>query len=426
VVRARTRRPFGRDFRLYFASQVVSQIGTSFTQFALPLLVFKLTGSPTNLAITTAATFVPYLLFGLVLGAVADQVDRRRMMIAVDLARAAVIVVLPILSVTDQLQVEHIYVVAFLQSTLGILFDCGEFAAVPSLVPADDLVTANGWIMATNNAGQVLGPAVAGLLLAVIPAADLLFVDAASFLLSALALMSIRQSFNTGDQPRDDDGTSRLRSVFRDVGEGLRYVLGHPVLRTISLMMALINFVGATQGTQIVLFAKVELDATDGQVGVLFAAGSAGVVLVSLAAGAIRRRLSFAVTALGALVVSGVSLSLMGVFPWYPAALVLWGAANGFGLLLNINTGALRQAIVPPHMFGRVISIAGVLAWSAIPVGAVAGAKIIEATDNVRAVYIGIGLITAGIAAAFAFSPVAEGDRYLEEAKADKAAAAAA
>ncbi len=64
MARTRTRRPFGRDFRLYFASQVVSQIGTSFTQFALPLLVFKLTGSPTNLAITTAATFVPYLLFG--------------------------------------------------------------------------------------------------------------------------------------------------------------------------------------------------------------------------------------------------------------------------------------------------------------------------------------------------------------------------
>ena len=420
------RRPFGRDFRLYFASQVVSQVGTSFTQFALPLLVFKLTGSPTNLAITTAATFVPYLLFGLVLGAVADQVDRRRMMIAVDLGRAAVILVLPILSVTDQLQVEHIYVVAFVQSTLGILFDCGEFAAVPSLVPADDLVTANGWIMATNNAGQVLGPAVAGLLLAVVPVADLLFVDAASFLLSALALMSIRQSFNTADRPHEDDGSSRLRSVFRDVGEGLRYVLGHPVLRTISLMMALINFVGATQGAQIVLFAKEELDATDGQVGVLFAAGSAGVVLVSLAAGAIRRRLSFAVTALGALVVSGVSLSLMGLFTWYPAALVLWAAASGFGLLLNINTGALRQAIVPPHLFGRVISIAGVLAWSAIPLGAVAGAAIIEATNDVAAVYVGIGIITAGIATAFAFSPVADGDRYLEEAKAAKEAAAAA
>jgi hypothetical protein len=155
-------------------------------------------------------------------------------------------------------------------------------------------------------------------------------------------------------------------------------------------------------------------------VGVLYGAGSAGVVVVGLLAGPIRRRLSFAVTALGALVVSGLALAVMGLVTWYPAALLLWAVASGFGLLLNINTGALRQAIVPPHLFGRVISIAGVLAWSAIPLGAVAGAKVIEATDDVGAVYVGIGLLTAAIAAAFWFSPVRDGDRYLAEAKAAK------
>jgi MFS family permease len=419
---SRSRRSFGRDFRLYFTSQVVSQLGTSFTQFALPLIVFRLTGSPTNLALTMVATFVPYLLFGLVLGAVVDQVDRKRMMVAVDLARAAVISVLPILSITDNLEVWHIYVVAFVLSTLGILFDCGEFAAVPSLVPADDLVTANGWIMATNSAGQVLGPVLAGVLLAVVPVANLLLVDAASFLVSALALMAIRGSFNTGDPPTDEGTpeTSRLRATFRGVGEGLRYVLHHPVLRTISLMMALINFVGASHGAQLVLFAKEELDATDTQVGLLYGAGSAGVVIIGLVAGPIRRRLSFAVTALGALVVSGLACALMGAWLWYPAAVVLWAVYSGFGLLLNINTGALRQAITPPHMFGRVISIAAVLAWSAIPLGAILGAQIIEATGDVAAVYVATGLLTAAIAAAFAFSPVAEGDRYLAEAAASR------
>jgi MFS family permease len=413
----------GRDFRLYFTSQVVSQLGTSFTQFALPLLVFKLTGSPTNLALTTAATFVPYLLFGLVLGAVVDQVDRRRMMILVDLGRAAVIAVLPMLSAAGALEVWHIYVVAFVGSTLGILFDCGEFAAVPSLVPADDLVTANGWIMATNSAGQVLGPVLAGLLLALVPVASLLWVDAASFLVSSVVLLSIRQSFNSGDAPAlaGDAAASRLRRVRRDVVDGLRYVLGHPVLRSISLMMALINFVSSSSQSQLVLFAKERLAATDTEVGVLFAAGSAGVVVVSLFAGRIRRRLSFAVTALGALVVCGLALAAMGLVRWLPLALLLWAVSSGFGLLLNINTGSLRQAIVPPHMFGRVISIAGVLAWSAIPLGAIAGAKAIEATDNVAAVYVVMGLLTAAIAAAFAFSPVREGDRYLEEAKARQA-----
>lgn len=421
------RTTFGRDFRLYFGSQVVSQLGSSFTQFALPLLVFKMTGSATNLALTTAATFVPYLLFGLVLGAVVDQVDRRRMMLSVDLARGVLIAVLPVLYLTDTLRVEHIYAVAFLQSSLGILFDCGEFAAVPSLVPADDLVTANGWIMATNSAGQVLGPVLAGVLLAIMPVADLLFVDAATFVLSSLALLSIRNSFNSADAPEPDvAATSRLRRVGRDVREGLRYVLGHPVLRTISLMMAIINFVSATEFTQLVLFAKEELAASDTQVGILYAAGSAGVVVIGLLAGRIRRRLSFAVTALGALVVSGVALAGFGLVRWFPASLVLWAAASGFGLLLNINTGALRQAIVPPQLFGRVISIAGVLAWSAIPLGAIAGAKVIEASGNVGAVYVGMGVLTACIAAAFTFSPIREGDRYLAEAKAAKEMATAA
>jgi MFS family permease len=183
-------------------------------------------------------------------------------------------------------------------------------------------------------------------------------------------------------------------------------------------MMALINFVGATHATQLVAFAKERLAATDTQVGILYAAGSAGVVLLGLLAGRIRKRLSFAVTALGALVVSGLSVAAMGLTRSLAPALVLWAAYSGFGLLLNINTGALRQAIVPPHLFGRVISIAGVLAWSAIPLGALAGAAFIEATDDIASVYVVTGLLTAAIAATFSFSPVRHGDRYLAEAKA--------
>lgn len=423
-MRRRTR--FNRDFKLYFGSQVVSQLGTSFTQFALPLLVFKLTGSATDLALTTAATFVPYLLFGLVLGAVVDQVDRRRMMVSVDLARGAVIAVLPLLSLTGDLEVEHVYAVAFLQSTLGILFDCGEFAAVPSLVPSGDLVTANGWIMSTNSAGQVLGPVLAGGLLAIVPVAQLLLVDAATFVLSAMALLAIRSSFNAADAPAAHAAPgSRVRRVLRDVTTGLRYVLGNPVLRTISLMMAIINFVAASQGAQLVLFAKEVLAASDAQVGLLYAAGSAGVVVIGLVAGPIRRRLSFVVTALGALVVSGLALAAFGVVRWFPASVVLWAVASGFALLFNINTGALRQAIVPPQLFGRVISIAGVLAWSAIPLGALAGARVIEATGDVAGVFVGMGLLIALIALVFSRSPVGQGDRYLAEAEEVRAAKAA-
>lgn len=408
-----------RDFWVYFAGQTISQVGSSFTNFALPLLVFKLTGSPTNLALTTAAEFVPYLLFGLVLGAIVDRVDRKRLMVSVDVVRAAVIAVLPVLSLLGVLRVEEIYAVAFIQATMGILFDSGEFAAVPSLVGRDELVTANARIMSTNSAGQIVGPVLAGALVALLPSvAYLLFIDAGTFLASSFALLLIRRSFNDAAPDRTvvTGVAAKLHSLFGDIREGLSYVLHHPVLRSISVMMALINFVSTTTWAQLVLFGKRAFGASDFQVGVLYAAGAAGIFLVSTLAGPLRRRLSFPVVALGALVVDGVATAVMAVVPWYLAAVVLWAAAVGFGLLLNINTGALRQAIVPSHMFGRVISIAGVLAWSANPLGALAGAAVIKATGDVRLVYFLVGTLTAVIALAFAFSPIRHGERYLARA----------
>jgi len=355
-----------------------------------------------------------------VLGAVVDRVDRKRAMIGTDLARGASIAVLPVLAAVGLLRVEYIYAVGFVQATLGIVFDAGEFAAIPSLVATDDLVTANGRIMAVNQATGILGPALAGALVALMSAVDLLFVDAASFALSALTLAAIRTSFNPERTPVEQpaEPPSVVRSLLQDVREGLDYVWHHPVLRSISIMMALINFFGSSAYTQLVLFAKRVFAASDQQVGWLFAAGSAGVVLVGLSAGWLRRRLSFPVVALGALVVSGLCMAGMAYSPWFWLALVLWAGQNGFGLLLNINTAALRQAIVPNHLLGRIMSIAGVLAWSAIPLGALAGAAVIRATDDVAVVYLGMGLITAAIAAAFALSPIRHGERYLAEAKA--------
>src|SRR6266542_4408764 len=109
----------------------------------------------------------------------------------------------------------------------------------------------------------------------------------------------VRRRFNL---ERDAEGEGpRRRAIFREVLEGLRYVLGHPVLRSISAMMALVNLVGSTVHAQLVLFSKERLQATDAEIGILFSAGSVGVVVLSLAAGPLRRRWRFSTVALGAL-----------------------------------------------------------------------------------------------------------------------------
>src|SRR5829696_686655 len=198
------------DFGRFWLGQTISNLGSSFTFFALPLLVFTLTGSPINLGITTAAEFVPYLLFGLVIGAWVDRVDRKRLMIATDLARAAVIATIPLLAAADTLTVGWIYAVAFASATLTIAFDAAEFAAIPSLVPsADDLVTANGRVHASYSTAQIAGPLLAGLLITVAPVQQVLWVDAASFLVSAGALALIGRAFNASKE----EGPRRLSAT---------------------------------------------------------------------------------------------------------------------------------------------------------------------------------------------------------------------
>ena len=403
----------GGDFRRFWAGQTISNLGGAFTIFALPLLVFKLTGSALNLGLITAFEFLPYLLFGLLIGAWADRVDRKRLMIFTDVAQAVVIATIPLLAASDLLEIWWVYVVAFVSSVLKIAFDAGEFAAIPSLVGTDDLVKANGRVQASYSAAFFLGPLLAGALLAVIPVQDVFLFDAFSFLVSALALSLVRRSFNAEDS---DERT--VAGIRRDVVEGLRYVLGHPVLRNISIMMALINLVVVTTQSQLVLFAKERLGADDPQVGLLYSAGSLGIVFLSLAAGPVRERLSFSKAALGALMLDGLLTIVFAAVGNYWLALPVWALTMGLGIFFNINTSSLRQQIVPNHMLGRVQSIAAVLAWSAIPVGSLLGGLVIESTGNVALVYGAIGVLVFLIALSFSFTALGHAENYLEDAPA--------
>ena len=398
-------RSLGHDFWSFWAGQTISNFGSSITQFALPLLVYQLTGSALDLGIAFAAGGLPYPLFGLAIGAWTDRVDRKRLMIGTDLARAVVVATVPAAAALGVLSVTWIYVVLFVSTTLSIAFDTAEFAVIPALVRQDDLVTANGRIQASFSAASIVGPLVAGALLAVIALPALIAVDAASFLVSAASVGIIRGAL----QGRRADA----RDLRADIVEGLRYVLRHPVLRNISIMMALVNFIGSSMWAQIILFAKVQYAATDAEIGLLFSAGGIGVVVLSLAAGPLRRRWSFGVVALGSLMLGGLATVATTVVPWYGVGVVLWAMRNGLGTLFNINTGSLRQAIVPEHLLGRIRSVAAVLAWSANPLGAIAGAYAVERTGNVVLVYAVIGVATFLIPLYFyLFSPLGHAERY--------------
>jgi predicted MFS family arabinose efflux permease len=405
------------DFWKFWGGQTLSNLGSSFTQWAVPLLVYKLTHSAVSLGVATAATFLPYLLFGLLIGAWMDRVDRKKAMIALDLLNAAVIFSIPLVATFGDLTVWLIYAVTFIQSTIFIAFQAGEFAAIPSLVSTDDLVTANGRIQASYSAAQVAGPLLAGLFVSFMSIQWVMAFDSASFVVSALTLSLVGRSFNTPTEGEVKEPTT----ILHDVREGLRYVMGHPVLRNISLMMALINFVGATTFTQLVLFAHDRLDVGARGVGALFAAGAGGVVVTGLLAGRLRKRFSFTALAMTSLMLMGAIEVVFAGMRWFWIALPLWGLAGGLGILFNINTGSLRQAIVPNHMLSRILSIAAVLAWSAIPAGALIGGLVVKATGNVALVYGVIGILNICIAAFFRFfTALGDAQRYVDERKAEE------
>lgn len=395
------------DFWKFWTGETISNFGTSMTQFAIPLLVFKLTGSAVLLGGTVALVGLPHLLFGLVIGAWSDRLDRKRLMIAVDLVSAVIIASIPLAGALGLLSIAWIYVALFTAATVYIFFESAQFAAIPSLVGHDQLVTANGRIQASFAAAGILGPLVAGALLVFVPIEDLLYVDAASFVVSAIALSLVRRSFNA-ERP------AARTSIRADVAEGLRYVWHHPVLRNISVMMAMINFVSVTIYAQLVLYAKQRFAASDSEVGLFFAAAGVAVVVCSLAAGPLRARWSFGNVALGALMTSGLVTIALAYAPSLPLAILLSASNAGLGILFNINTGSLRQAIVPAHMLGRIISVAAVLAWSMNPLGAMIGGVIVERTGDIVSVYAAIGAIVFAIALYFRVaSPLGHAEDHL-------------
>lgn len=419
-----TRHKLGGDYWKFLTGQTISSLGGAFTIFALPLLVFKLTGSAFALGVTAAVVYLPYLFFGLIIGALVDRANRRRVMIVTDLARTVVIATIPLLAALGLLSIWWIYIVAFIQTTLGIFFESCEFAAIPSLVAKDDLIAANGRIQASYSAGRIFGPLLAGALVIVLPVSMVLLGDALSFLISALTLLSIRRSFNAAPdqaeqpaEPAEPAGPTGVRaylySLSGDITAGLRYIFGNPLLRSITLMMVLINFVYCPVFTQIVFFARHQLTASDPQIGWFFSASGIGIIALSLVADRVRKHWSFSMVALGVPMLMGLLIITFSFLHSYWIALLIWAAIFGLSTLYNINDVSLRQAIVPNEMLGRVITVENSLSWSVIPLGTFLGGLAIQLTHNVALIYAACGTLILLVAIAFVFTALAHADRYL-------------
>jgi len=399
------------DFWIYWIGQTISLIGNALTSFALPLLVFKLSGSALDLGIATASAWLPYLIFGLPIGTWVDRINRKGFMISMDIVRAALLAVLPTLALLGHLPLWWIYLVLFLNVTLSIGFNAAGYAAIASLVRAEELVQANGLIQASSWLSLVAGPLLATLLLTRISLQGVLWVDAASFLVSAASLALVRTSFNR-TSPRTE-----ARSAFgRDLAQGLRYVLSHPLLRALALIALLANLALGTIVAQLVLVAKNVFAASDAQVGVFATALGIGGAIASLLAGPLKRSLSYGVLLLGSLLLFGVLTIVLVLTHSYWAGVVLWGCMFGMIGFFDTAFPAIVQAIAPNEALGRVTTFIETLAVLSVPLSAVLGGWIIDRVGSVSLVFSILGGFVTLVALVFLGSPLAHVERYLPQA----------
>jgi MFS family permease len=384
------------DFLKFWLGETISVFGSSITGLALPLVaVLTLDASAAQMGLLGAAGTLPFLLVSLFAGVWVDRMRRRPIMIWADVGRALVLAWVPIGSLLNLLTIEHLYIVAFLSGILMVFFDIAYQSYLPSLVSREHLVEGNSKLEASRSMAQIAGPGLAGALVELVTGPIAIALDALSFLLSALFLGLIGKP---EPAPAERDQT---RSVWSEIGEGLRVLLGHPLLRPMAGCTATSNLFSSILYTVYVLYATRELGLEAGVLGVVFGLGSLGGLLGSFVATRTAARFGLGRTIMATMFLSGaVSLLIplaRGPVPVIAAFLVTAQFFTGLSVIVyNINVISLRQVITPDRLLGRVNASMRFLVWGTLPVGALLGGLLGERIGLAPTLVVGaIGMMGA-------------------------------
>ncbi|MDP9983947.1 MFS family permease [Pseudarthrobacter oxydans] len=362
------RAPLGASYWKLWTSSGLSNLADGVFKIALPLLAVQLTQSPTLVAGLTVAATLPWLLFALTAGALADRLDRRKLMLWANLSRAALPAVLAAVILLDLGSIWALYVVALMVGVAETLYDTSAQSILPQVVHRDQLSRANGRLYAVElTANQFIGPPLGGLLVAVGVVAGLA-VPAALWLGAVGGLLLVPGAFRI---EREQKTTLRF-----DIGEGLRFLWNQKILRTLAVMTGVFNFASSAAFAVLVLFAvgpASEMNLSEAGFGLLLTASALGAFVGSFisewAEAKLGRSKSLALTILGSALLVGAPAVTDN--PYILGALLFVGGM--LIMLWNIITVSLRQRIAPARLLGRVNSAYRLLAWGTMPLGAAAG-----------------------------------------------------
>ncbi len=362
----------GRDFRLLWAGQSVSELGSQISLVALPLTAVAVLGAgPFQTGLLNTLQFLPFLLLGLPAGVWVDRVARRPVLIAADLGRTLAMASIPVTWALGLLRLP--YAVGLAIGVCTVLFDVAYQSYLPALVSRNRLVAGNARLALTQSSAEVAGPGLGGLLVSAVGAPIAIAADAASYAASVLSLLLIRRR-----EPRPDATGSA--GLWSELVEGVRYVLGNRLLRPIAACTGLYNLFAHMAMAVLFVYAVRDL-------GLSAARSASG----SASAASADRWAPCSPPGWGGASAPG-RRSCSAAWVWAPGWLLValaprggeaiaWLIASGLigsagGVAYNITQVSLRQAITPQPLQGRMNATMRFLVWGTIPIGAFTGGVI--------------------------------------------------
>ncbi len=396
------RRP---DFVRLWLSMTITSFGAQVTNLALPLTAaVMLAATPMQMGVLVALETLPFALVSLHAGVLLDRVRKLPIVIAADVGRGLALLAIPVAAFTHTLSMEILYAVGFLCGVQNVVGGAAYQVLIAQMSGRKRLVEANAKITLGETSAGLVGPGVAGVLIQLLTAPFAIILDAVTFFISALMLRRMRA-------PRDVAQLDGRRGVWQEIGEGLTLVRNNGTLWSLAWLAGLWQILHHMQLAVLILFATRDLGLSAGAIGLTYMFGGVGCVIAASFAERLSARFG-----VGPIIVHGMILTALG---WQTFGLItgpVWVATLALGLamlvfdfgavLYGINYLALRQAITPDRLLGRMTATMRFLTVAAAPLGSLVGgalATVIGLRETLLVIGV-LGLVLSG--AAVAWSPV--------------------
>jgi MFS transporter, DHA3 family, macrolide efflux protein len=346
---------------------MISQVGDSLTKVALLWFVYELTGSTLKTTVIGVLQTIPPLLLGAPIGVFLDRLPKKTVMIWIDLIRAVLVLLIPLLHVFDMLTLPHLYVLVFLISLFSSVFGPAMASSIPFLVSRSQLTAANALLQSTTNIGMLAGPAISGVGIALVGAQHVFYVNVATFLLSAMCLLPMRFVEHI------PHASAHHRTFVADALVGFRFVVSHPMIVALMIGASLYSMAASAVVFLLPALAKSHFQMGAVELGALWSLLGIGMLVASLWLSTLRdrdvcARLRIVSTSL---ILGGIAMGGLGLVTWKLIAFCLMVLLGGSLALFTPITWAFLQELAPGVIVARVLTTFSTAAMAAAMAGMV-------------------------------------------------------